>query len=170
MMAGIQAHGFVERLAGDNEAAAEYLRQGAEQYRQQADRRYFSTAALNLALVLLDLGQIDEAETWLEEALAGMNAADVVDVAGSYAMRGHIAALRGDHEQGIELAQRGVEIAEQTDFFEVHANTYIELGHVLALAGRREEAAAAYERALAAARDKGATAWAARVDALLAEL
>jgi tetratricopeptide (TPR) repeat protein len=170
MMAGIQAHGFVERLAGDNEAAAEYLRQGAEQYRQQADRRYFSTAALNLALVLLDLGQIDEAETWLEEAIAGMNAADVVDVAGSYAMQGHIAALRGDHEQGIELAQRGVEIAEQTDFFEVHANTYIELGHVLALAGRREEAAAAYERALAAARDKGATAWAARVDALLAEL
>ena len=170
MMAGIQAHGFVERLAGDNEAAAEYLRQGAEQYRQQADRRYFSTAALNLALVRLDLGQIDEAETWLEEAIAGMNAADVVDVAGSYVLRGHIAALRGDHEQGIELAQRGVEIAERTDFFEVLANMYIELGHVLAIVGRREEAAAAYERALAAARDKGATAWEAQIEALLAEL
>jgi tetratricopeptide (TPR) repeat protein len=99
-----------------------------------------------------------------------MNAADVVDVAGSYAMRGYIAALRGDHEQGIELAQRGVEIAERTDFFEVRANMYIELGHVLAFAGRREEAAAAYERALAAARDKGATAWEAQIEALLAKL
>ena len=169
-MAGIQARGFVERLAGDNEAAAEYLRQGAEQYRQQADRRFLSTAALNLVFVLLDLDQVDEAEEWLEEAIAEMNAADVVDVAGSYVLRGHIAALRGDHEQGVELAQRAVEIAEQTDFFEVHANTYIEQGHVLALAGRREEAAAAYERALAAARDKGATAWEAKIEAFLAEL
>ena len=124
-MAGIQARGFVERLAGDNEAAAEYLRQGAEQYRQQADRRFLSTAALNLVLVLLELGRIDEAEEWVEEAIAEMNQADVVDVAGSYAVRGHIAALRGDHEQGVELAQRAVEIAERTDFFEVHANTYM---------------------------------------------
>ena len=169
-MAGIQARGFVERLAGDNEAAAEYLRQGAEQYRKQADRRFLSTAALNLVLVLLDLDQVDEAEEWLEEAIAEMNAADVVDVAGSYVLKGHIAALRGDYEQGVELAQRAVEIAEQTDFFEVHANTYIEQGHVLALAGRREDAAAAYERALAAARNKGATAWVTRIDALLAEL
>ena len=46
----------------------------------------------------------------------------------------------------------------------------MELGHVLALAGRREEAAAAYERVLAAARDKGATAWEAKIEALLAEL
>ena len=76
----------------------------------------------------------------MEEAIAEMNQADVVDVAGSYAVRGHIAALRGDHEQGVELAERAVEIAERTDFFEIHANTYMELGHVLVLAGRRDEA------------------------------
>ena len=104
--------GFVERLAGDDEAAADYLREGAEQFRQQADRRFLSTAALNLVLVLLDLGRVDEAEKWLEEAIAEMNPADVVDVAASYAVRGRIAALRGDHEQGVELAERAVEIAE----------------------------------------------------------
>ena len=84
--------------------------------------------------------------------------------------RGRIAALRGDHDQGLEPAQRAVELAEQTDFFEVQANMYIEHGHVLALAGRRDEAVAAYERALAVARDKGATAWEAKIEALLAEL
>jgi tetratricopeptide (TPR) repeat protein len=131
-MAGIQARGFVERLAGDYEAAADFLRQGAEQYRQQADRRYLSTAALNLVLVLLELGRIDEAEEWVEEAIAEMNPA-IVDVAGATPCGGHIAALRGDHEQGVELASARSR-RQRTDFFEIHANTYMELGHVLALA------------------------------------
>jgi tetratricopeptide (TPR) repeat protein len=169
-MAGVQARGFVERLAGDNEAAAEYLRQGAEQYRKQADRRFLSTAALNLVLVLLDLNQVDEAEEWLEEAIAEMNAADVVDVALSYVLKGHIAALRGENEQGVELAQRAVEIAGTTDFFDVRATMDIQLGRVLTLAGQQEEAATAYKRALAASRDKGSTAWQASIEGLLAEL
>jgi class 3 adenylate cyclase/tetratricopeptide (TPR) repeat protein len=169
-MAGIQGRGLLERLAGDDEAAAEYLRQGVEQFKAVGDRRYLSTTALTLVLVLLDLGRIEEAEAWLEDAIAEMNPADVVDVATSHAARGRIAALRGDEPQGVELAELAVEVAERTDFFDVRANMYIELGHVLALAGRREEAATSYERALAAARDKGATAWATQIEALLAEL
>ena len=69
-MAGAQARGFIERLAGDDEQAAEYLREGAEGFRRVGDRRYLATTALNLVLVLLDLGEIDEAKKWLEVAEA----------------------------------------------------------------------------------------------------
>jgi tetratricopeptide (TPR) repeat protein len=99
-----------------------------------------------------------------------MNAADVVDVATSYAARGHIGALRGEHAEGVELAQRAVEIAGTTDFFDVRATMDIQLGRVLKLAGQQEEAATAYKRALAASRDKGSTAWQASIEELLAEL
>jgi class 3 adenylate cyclase/tetratricopeptide (TPR) repeat protein len=168
--AGLQGRAFIERLAGDNEAAVEYLRQGAEKFKQVGDRRYLSTTALVLVLVLLDLGRIEEAETWLEESIAQMNPADVVDMAASHAARGRIAAMRGDFAQGIELAERSVEIAERTDFFDVRTEMHLELGHVFALAGRHGDAARAYESAREITRAKGATAWTKQIEALLAEL
>ncbi len=168
--AGAQARGFVERLAGDNERAAQYLLEGAEEFRRAGDRRYLSTTALDLALVLVDLGRIDEAEQWLEVGIAERNPADVVDEATSQAALGRIAALSGDHARGIEHAQRAVEIAERTDFYDVRTYRHLDHGHVLALAGRQDEARAAFERAREITLAKGATAWTKQIDALLAEL
>jgi class 3 adenylate cyclase/tetratricopeptide (TPR) repeat protein len=169
-MAGIQARSFIEQLSGDHEAAVDFLREGSEQFKRLGDRRYLSTTVLNLVLVLLDLERIEEAETWLEVAIAEMNPADVVDTAYTHAARGRIAALRGDYARGIEQAERAVEIAERTDFFDVRTNMNLQHGHVLALAGRGNEAAAAYQRGLEIARAKGATAWTKQIEALLAEL
>jgi hypothetical protein len=135
MMAGIQAHGFVERLAGDNEAAAEYLRQGAEAVqtagrpalfldrgveprtrpaRPRPDRRGRNMAGGG------DCGNERRQTSWTWQGATSCGAISRPSAATT--------------SKASRLAQRAVEIAEQTDFFEVHANTYIELGHVLALA------------------------------------
>jgi class 3 adenylate cyclase/tetratricopeptide (TPR) repeat protein len=167
---GLQGRAFIERLAGNQEAAAEFLRQGAATFKRLGDRRYLSTMALNLVLVLLDLGQIDEAKMWLEEAITEMNPADVVDAAFSHGEQGRIAALRGDYAEGIGQTERAVELAESTDFYDVRTAMHVEHARVLALAGRRDEAAAAYERALEVTRAKGATAWTKQLEGLLAEL
>jgi class 3 adenylate cyclase/tetratricopeptide (TPR) repeat protein len=169
-MGGLQGRGFIERLAGDNDAAARYLRDGAEGFQRLGDRRYLGTMALNLVLVLLDLGQTDEAERWLEDALAEVNPADVVDAAFSAAARGRIAALRGEHEVGIQRAERAVELAETTDFSDVRTAMNLQHAAVLALVGRRDDAAAAYDRAIEITRAKGATAWTKEIERLLAEL
>ncbi|MDP9286286.1 MAG: adenylate/guanylate cyclase domain-containing protein, partial [Actinomycetota bacterium] len=169
-VAGYQARGFIERLAGDDEAAAEILREGTEELRRLGDHRYFSTTALSLALALVELGRIDEAEKWLEEAVAGTNPADVGDAAGSQAARGRIAALRGDHARGIEHVERAVELAERTDFYDLRTIAHVEHGKVLAVAGRPDEAWAAYEHALSITRVKGATAWTKQIEVLLGEL
>jgi class 3 adenylate cyclase/tetratricopeptide (TPR) repeat protein len=169
-MGGAQARGFIERLAGDEKQAAEYLREGAEGFRLVGDRRYLSTTALSLVLVLLDLGEIDEARKWLEIAAAETNPADVTDEAEIHAAQGRLAALDGDYATAIQEAERAVELAETTDFYDVRASIQIQHGRVLALAGRRDEAAAAFERAREITRAKGATSWTKQIDSLLAEL
>jgi class 3 adenylate cyclase/tetratricopeptide (TPR) repeat protein len=169
-MAGAQARGFIERLAGDGKQAAEYLREGAEEFRRVGDRRYLSTTALSLVLVLLDLGEIDEAKKWLEIAAAERNPADVVDEADIHAAQGRLAAIDGDYATAIQEAEKAVELAETTDFYDVRTNIQIQHGRVLALAGRPDEARAAFERAREITRAKGATVWTKQIDALLAEL
>jgi tetratricopeptide (TPR) repeat protein len=168
--AGVQASGFVEHLAGDDEAAVEVLREGADELRRLGDHRFFSTTALSLVQSLLELGRIDEAEQWLREATADANPADVIDAAAIEAARGHIAALRGHHALANEHAEAAVEMAERTDYFELRTTMHLEHAKVLRLAGRRDDAAAAYERARAVTRAKGATAWTKQIEERLAEL
>ena len=163
-VAGYQTRGFIERLAGEDEAAVEFLREGAEELGRLGDHRYFSTTALSLVVALLELRRVDEAQKWLEDAVAEMNPADVVDVATSEAARGQIAALRGDHDRAIEHVERAVELAERSDFYDLRTIAHEQHAKVLVLAGRLDEARAAYERALAITRAKGATAWTSQIE------
>jgi tetratricopeptide (TPR) repeat protein len=56
---------------------------------------------------------------------------------------------RGEHEEAERLARKAVEIGETTEDLSSKAETRADLGEVLALAGRPEEAAEALEQALA---------------------
>ena len=105
---------------------------------------YLSTAALNLVLVLLELGRIDEAEEWLEEAIAEMNPADVVDAGRELRRagpaRGRSAATTSKASSSRSARSRSPR--RPTSSRSTRTRT-CELGRVLALAGRRDEAAAA---------------------------
>jgi tetratricopeptide (TPR) repeat protein len=78
-------------------------------------------------------------------------------------------ATRGQRAQAERLAQEAVEIGGGTDLLNVQADAYSDLADVLLLAGEREEAAIALERALSRYTRKGNIVMAKRTRARLAE-
>jgi tetratricopeptide (TPR) repeat protein len=60
-----------------------------------------------------------------------------------------VLARRGQHAEAERLAREAVAIGDETQVLEEQAGSYADLGEVLLLADRPEEAAAALEEALA---------------------
>ena len=79
--------------------------------------------------------------------------------------RATVLAHRGDHTPALRLARRAVELAEQADDLNAHGDALLDLGEVLALAGRRDEAAESLKQARTLYERKGNLVMAARVPA-----
>jgi tetratricopeptide (TPR) repeat protein len=144
-------HEFIdlELLAGDPAAAAESGSEAMRLYDELGDLGYASTAAGLLAQAFYELGRLDEAATSAGRA-AELGASD--DRATQMHWRrvkAKVLARRGEHGEAERLAREAVAIGDETDMLNWVANTYSDLGEVLALAGRTEEAAAAFSEAIA---------------------
>jgi hypothetical protein len=81
-----------------------------------------------------------------------------------------LARSAGDLDEAERLARGAIEHAERTDFYQYRGDSRLELGRVLAAAGRREEAAAEVNAGLALYEKKGDTILTSNARALLAEL
>ena len=79
-------------------------------------------------------------------------------------------ARRGEHAEAERLAREAVAISDETDMLDAQGDAYADLGEVLLLAGKPDEAAAALEQALARYERKENIVMAERVRARLAEL
>jgi hypothetical protein len=77
--------------------------------------------------------------------------------------RATVLAHRGDHASALRLAGRAVALAEQVDDLNAHGDALLDLGEVLALSGRRDEAAGVREEARTLYERKGNLVMAARV-------
>jgi class 3 adenylate cyclase/tetratricopeptide (TPR) repeat protein len=129
-----------------------------------------STTLINLAEVLYERGQADEAARLALEGEQTGGAEDVVNFAYGRALRARIAADRGAPGTADALAREALDYAYKTDFPSVHATVHEALGHVLAAAGRPDEARAELDRALQLWQRYGHRAQAERTRALLASL
>jgi class 3 adenylate cyclase len=153
----------IEKLAGDDVAAEQAVRRACEILAERGERPYRSTLTGELARVLCALGRFDEAEecSQLSEEL-GMD-----DDVGTQMLwrqtRALVLAHRGDHTPALRLARRAVAIAEQVDDLNARGDALLDLGEVLALSGRRDEAAAVLEQARTLYERKGNLVMAARV-------
>ena len=78
--------------------------------------------------------------------------------------RATVLARRGDCT-ALRLARQAVALAEQTDDLNAHGDALLDLGDVLTLSGRRDEAAAPLEQARALYVSKGNLVMAARIPA-----
>jgi tetratricopeptide (TPR) repeat protein len=123
-----------------------------------------------LADVLFSLGRLDEAA---ELASESRDIASVDDLDAQPRWRAALAkvlAARGEHAEAESLALEAVSLVEPIDLLLVKAGVFDALGEVLGAAGKRQEARAALERAIALHEQKGNVVWAARsraaVDAL----
>jgi len=107
-----------------------------------------STALVELAEIRYERGDPDDAERLVAEGQTLGAGEDVVNFAYGQGLRARIAADRGDIEVGEPLARAALEYAHRTDFPSVHAGAHAALAHVLAAAGRIEDAREEYERSL----------------------
>ena len=138
---------YVEMLAGDLDAAERIAREAYATLERMGERGYLSSAAALLAHALSARGELDEAERFSrtsEEATAP-------DDAFSHVLwrtaRAKIRARRGELVQAEALAREAVAFAERTDLLNTHGDTLGDLAEVIALAGRRHEAADVYRQA-----------------------
>jgi hypothetical protein len=145
---GEQQLAEIATIAGDHEAAAEYLRSFCSRLEQAGERPWLSTYAARLGLALCELGQYDEAERWAE---LGCSLGDEGDVATQTEWRqaqARVLAHRGRHAEATALARDAVEIVERTDALNYQGYALADLAGVLWLAGAAEEATKALAEAL----------------------
>lgn len=149
VLGGLEAQATdIELLAGAPAAAVEA---GKEACRLDEELGHFSelsTAAGGLAQAYYALGELAEAEHWAKRS-AELGAAD--DATTQMLWREVLAkvlARRGEFDEAERLAQEAVEFGAGTENPNGQAETYADLGEVLAMAGRSEEAAQAFEQAL----------------------
>ena len=160
----------IETLAGDLEAAEQEIRHGCELWEAAGERAYLSTFAGDLANTLAMLGRLDEAEEWAGRS-AELGAGD--DVATQTLWRqaqARVHALRGEPAEAERLAREAISLMEDTDDAIFQPDAWVTLGEVLALAGKAEEARAAFEEALGRYERKGNLVLAERTRQRLAEL
>jgi class 3 adenylate cyclase/tetratricopeptide (TPR) repeat protein len=150
VLAAVEGYAIdTEFLAGDPAAAVAAGETSCRIHEELGDSSELSTVAAGLARAYCDLGRFDEAERWAVRS-AELGSSDDASTQMLWRDARAIAhARRGQHSEAERLAREAVEIGEQTEALNAQADTYADLGEVLMLAGRREEAVGALEHALA---------------------
>jgi len=146
--AGGHQEAFAELGAGNPEGAEVHLRAGYERLERQGDKAFLSTTAAYLGEALLALGRDAEAEHFTEVSEELGASDDFSNEAHWRRVRSKVLTARGELEDAERLAREAVDIAERTDWINLHASALVQLGDVLDLRGRREESIAAMEEAL----------------------
>jgi tetratricopeptide (TPR) repeat protein len=123
-----------------------------------------------IAQALYESDRLDEAEAWASRAAELGSTDDAATQILCRQVKAKVLVRRGEHPEAERLAREAVAMAEDTDWLNFVADTYADLGEVLALAGRADEAAAAFGEALARYERKENLVIAERTRARLAEI
>ena len=172
LLANILAHECVwaELWAGDPAAAAEFAAEGWRLYEDLEAQGFLPVAAGNRAQVFYALDRLDEADEWAGRA-AELGASDSPWQGKLWRqVRAKVLARRGEHAEAERLAREAVTISEKTGFLDGQGDAYADLGEVLLLGGKLDEAAAALEQAHERYARKGNVVSAQRAQARLADL
>jgi class 3 adenylate cyclase/tetratricopeptide (TPR) repeat protein len=168
--AGALVSGPVELLAGAAAEAVRILREASEVLEAQGETGVRSTLLGFLAEALYRLGKYDEAE---RATRAGEEIASVDDILSQTlwrSVRAKLAARNGDPEGALRLANKAVELLEDSDGLDMRGDVLVNRAEVLRIAGRIEEAQADMRKALALYEQKGNAVSAGRARVALDEL
>lgn len=148
---------LIAMLASDTATAERYLRLEYDSLQQMGERRFLSTTAAKLARAVAAQGEsrYDEAIHFIETSREAAADEDLSPQAVSQGLYARILADRGCYREAEELARSAAALAAQTDLLNEHADTLLELSHVLAAAGQVSEAHSAATQALGLYQRKG---------------
>ena len=147
--------GRIEALAGDWRAAERFTRREHDILERLGDEGHRSTTSANLAVVLCELGDMEEAESLAE---AGIRLAADDDLASQVTGRvalARVRSARGRHEDAIRLARDAVERFADAESPDQSGDTWIAFATALRAAGRTGEASDAARTALGFFERKG---------------
>jgi|SRR5215208_277745 len=162
-----QMTAWVELFAGDQMAAERELRRGVETLREIGELAWLSTVAGMLGEVLYVQGRYDEADEFARLADEAGGGDDAFSQGLSRSVRAKVLARQGDLESAEKLGRQAVAITEATDFLFLRAFALTSLGEALQLDGKRNEAEGILAAAVRTCEDKGFTAGADRIRAML---
>jgi class 3 adenylate cyclase/tetratricopeptide (TPR) repeat protein len=149
VVAALLAYGLVVELhAGDPAAAAAAGEQSCRLRAELGRWSEYSTVAAGLAGAYCELGQLNHAEEWAARGAERGAPDDAITQMLWRQARARVLARRGEHDEAERLAREAVDVGETTEDLGSKAETRADLGEVLALAGRAQEAAEAVEQAL----------------------
>ena len=145
----IQPAAFIAMLAGDPATAEMYLRLEYDSLSQMGERRFLATTAATLARAIAAQGpsRYDEAIRLIDLSRAAAADEDVSTQIIGQGLHARILADQGRHREAQELARSAAALAAQTDLLSHHADSLLELSHVLTVAGIVSEAHSAATQA-----------------------
>ena len=144
-----QPAALIAMLAGDPATAEGYLRLEYDSFYQVGERRFLATTAAYLARAIAAQGpsRYDEAIRLIAVSREAPDE-DLSTRAVGQGLHARILADRGRYREAEELARSAAGLAAQTDFLSEHADTLLELSHVLAAARQVSEAHSVATQAL----------------------
>jgi class 3 adenylate cyclase/tetratricopeptide (TPR) repeat protein len=160
----------LELLAGHPAAAATLGEEGCRLLEQAGERSFLSTALGYLAQALYALGDLEAAENCASSAAVLGASDDALTQTLSRQVRAKVLAARGRHAEAEEVAREAIALAGATDLLNVQADGYSDLGDVLALGGKTDQAGTTLRQALGRYERKGNIVMAERTRLRLAEV
>jgi tetratricopeptide (TPR) repeat protein len=160
----------LELWSGSPAAAEQKLREGWDELGRVGEQGIRSTVGGWLGELLARRGELDEAETILDEAIAISTPDDLVTVAGVMMGRAFVALGRGDDDRARELAAEAVAIVDSQEYLTLQQEARLARAELLLEAGDPDEAREGLLAAREVAERKGSIVVVARVDELLAGL
>jgi tetratricopeptide (TPR) repeat protein len=161
---------LMHTVLGEDEQVLETMRGPLDVLERLGEKSFYSTMAATQGWTLARMGRLDEAEA---SARKGREASPSDDWASQIVWREAMAlveAQRGNLEEGERLAREAVGLTEGVDYLPQMADAWADLGFVLRLAGRKQEATDALRQSLSLREAKGDVVRAARVREELAAL
>jgi class 3 adenylate cyclase/tetratricopeptide (TPR) repeat protein len=139
----------VELLAGNPAAAAELLEDACRLLDEGGEHGGVSNPAGELAQAYYTLERFEDAHTWAARSAERGARDDAITQMLWRQISAKLLARRGEHDEAERFARDAVALGEETDVLNAQGAAYADLGEVLSLAERPQEAAEALEHALA---------------------
>ncbi|MGZ4334894.1 MAG: ATP-binding protein [Gaiellaceae bacterium] len=140
--------GELALIAGDQQAAAEYLRESCAEMEKRGTTAVLSSYAPLLGRVVCGLGDPDEAEQLAQKGRELGDPGDVWTQALWRQAQALVHSARGQHDEAVGLVEEALGWWSRTDSLPREGEAYCDLAVVLEAAGRRDEAIGAWRDAL----------------------
>ncbi|MDQ3952407.1 MAG: AAA family ATPase [Actinomycetota bacterium] len=145
--AGAFERAHVERLAGDVRAAEAEAREGCDALQRMDEKGVLPTLQVELADLVYERGDLDQASVLVERATALSAADDSLTEMKWRSVEAKILATRGHLDEAVRLTTEAVAIGSSTGYHDWHAGVMVDFADVMTLVERAVDARDALRRA-----------------------